>query len=76
MVSNVSDSDFIPLTTVMIEINFMNHLQWIWCGAGNKYMSTIFNIGLKEELDEIKKYPIRACDTEFSDCANYEKGHG
>ena len=69
----------------VLQVDCWHHLRNIWLGGMGKCLTTFLNNLLKDSLDEIdprlRVTPgmegiLRACDKEFSLCANYPKGHG
>ena len=69
----------------VLQVDCWHHLRYVWLEGMGKSLTTFLNNLLKDSLDEIdprlRVTPgmegiLRACDKEFSLCANYPKGHG
>ena len=70
---------------LVLEGDCWQHLRNVWFGRVTNGITNKLNVKLKEELEAIDFRlrvgtdmvgVLRACDKEFSLCANYPKGHG
>ena len=69
----------------VLQVDCWHHLRNVWLGGMAKVTTNFLKKLLEDSLDEIDPRLrvssemdgiLRACDTEFSLCANYPKGHG